>query len=49
MVLVFKNVGGRSTSKNYRSVNLLSVVDKIFEKLVIIELIGLLMGWGCPN
>ena len=49
MVLVFKNVGERSTSKNYRSVDLLSVANKIFEKLVIIELIGLLMGWGCPN
>ena len=44
MVRVFKNVGKRSTSKNCRSVNLLSAVNKIFEKLVIIELIGLLMG-----
>ena len=31
---VFKNVGNRSTAKNYRSVSLLSVVCKIFEKLV---------------
>ena len=31
---VFKNVGKRSTAKNYRSVSLLSVVSKVFEKLV---------------
>ena len=31
---VFKNVGERSTAKNYRPVSLLSVVTKIFEKLV---------------
>ena len=35
VVLVFKNVGERSTTKNYRPVNLLSVVSKVFEKLVI--------------
>ena len=29
-----KNVGERSTAKNYRSVSLLSVVSKAFEKLV---------------
>ena len=34
MVLVFKNVGERSTIKNYRPVSLLSVVSKVFEKLV---------------
>ena len=34
MVPVFKNVGERSTAKNYRPVNLLSVVSKVFEKLV---------------
>ena len=34
MVLVFKNVGERSTAKNGRPVSLLSVVSKIFEKLV---------------
>ena len=34
MVLVFKNVVKRSTTKNYRPVNLLSVVSKVFEKLV---------------
>ena len=31
---VFKNVGERSTAKNYRPVSLFSVVSKVFEKLV---------------
>ena len=34
VVPVFKNVGERSTAKNYRTVSLLSVVSKVFEKLV---------------
>ena len=34
VVPVFKNVGERSTAKNYCSVSLLSVVGKVFEKLV---------------
>ena len=34
MFPVFKNVGDRSTAKNYRPVSLLSVVSKFFEKLV---------------
>ena len=34
MVLVFKNVGERSTAKNYYPVSLFSVVSKTFEKLV---------------
>ena len=34
MVPVFKNVGERSTAKNYRPVSLLSVVSKVFGKLV---------------
>ena len=34
MVPVFKNVGERSTAKNYRPVSLPSVVSKVFEKLV---------------
>ena len=34
MVPVFKNVGERSTAKNYHSVSLLSAVSKVFEKLV---------------
>ena len=31
---VFKNVGERSTAKNYCSASLFSVVSKVFEKLV---------------
>ena len=34
VVPVFKNVGERSTAKNYRPARLLSVVSKVFEKLV---------------
>ena len=34
MIPVFKNVGERSTSRNYHSASLLSVVSKVFEKLV---------------
>ena len=34
MVPVFKNVGERSTAKNYCPVSLLSLVSKVFEKLV---------------
>ena len=34
VVPVFKNVGERSTAKNYGPVSLLSVVSKVFEKLV---------------
>ena len=34
VVPVFKNVGERCTTKNYRPVSLLSVVSKVFEKLV---------------
>ena len=34
MVPIFKIVGERSAAKNYRPVSLLSVVSKVFEKLV---------------
>ena len=34
MVPVFRNVGESSTAKNYCPVSLLSVVSKVFEKLV---------------
>ena len=34
VVLVFKNTGERSTAKNYCPVSCLSVVSKVFEKLV---------------
>ena len=33
-VTVFKNVGERSTTKNYCPLSLLSVVSKVFEKFV---------------
>ena len=35
VVSVFKDVGERSTAKNYHLVSLLSLVNKVFEKLVI--------------
>ena len=34
VVCMFKKVGERSTAKNYLTVSLLSVVSKVFEKLV---------------
>ena len=34
VVPVFKNIGERSTAKNYHPVSLLSVVSKVFEKFV---------------
>ena len=34
MIHVFKNVGKRSTAKNYHTVSLLSVVSKVHEKLI---------------
>ena len=34
MVSLFKNVGERSNAKNYHDVSLLSVVSKVFERLV---------------
>ena len=34
VVSVYKNVGQSSTAKKYHTVNLLSVVSKVFEKLV---------------
>ena len=48
LVPVFKNVGERSNAKNYCPVSLLSVVSKVFEKLVsnriVDHLIGLLIS-----
>ena len=34
MVPVFKNVGEKCAAKNYRPVSLISMVRKVFEKLV---------------
>ena len=33
VVTVFKNVGERTTAKNYQHVSFLSVVSKVFEKV----------------
>ena len=43
---LFKNVGERSTAKNYHSVSLLSVVNEVFEKLVNNRIIDLLEKWA---
>ena len=46
MVPVFKNVGVRSTAKNYHPVSLLSVFSKVFEKLVNNRIVGHLKKRG---
>ena len=46
MVSVFKNVAERSTAKNYQSVSLLSVVSKVFEKLLNNKIVGNLEKCG---
>ena len=43
---VFKNVGERSTTKNYCPVSLLSVVSKVFEKLVNNRIVDHLEKYG---
>ena len=45
-VAVFKNVGERSTAKNYHPVSLLSVVSKVFEKLVNNRIVDYLENCG---
>ena len=40
MVPVFKNIGERSTVKNYYPFSLLSVVSKVLEKLVNSKIVG---------
>ena len=53
MVPVFKNAGEKSTAKKYHPVSLLSVVSKVFEKLVTnrivdhLEKCGLLSDFQC--
>ena len=42
VVPVFKNVGERSTAKNYHPISLLSIVSKVFEKLVKVIYLALL-------
>ena len=46
VVLVFKNVGEKSTAKNYRHVSLISVVSKFFEKIVNNRLVDHLEKYG---
>ena len=46
VVPVFKNIGERSTAKNYCPVSLLSVVSKVFEKLVNNRIVGHLEKCG---
>ena len=46
MVPVFKNVGERSTAKNYRPVSLLSVVSEVFERLVNNRIVDHLEKYG---
>ena len=46
VVSVFKNVGKRSTAKNYRPVSLLSVVSQVFEKLVNNRIVDYLEKYG---
>ena len=46
VVPVFKNVGERSTAKNYHPVSLLSVVSKVFEKLVNNRIVDHLQSWA---
>ena len=46
VVPVFKNLGERSTDKNYRPVSLLSVVIKVFEKIVNDRIVDQLEKYG---
>ena len=46
VVPAFKNVGERSTARYYRPVSLLSVVSKVFEKLVNSRIVGQLEKCG---
>ena len=46
MIPVFKNVGERLTAKNYCPISLLSVVSKVFEKLVNIRTVDHLEKYG---
>ena len=49
VVPVFKNVGERSTAKSYHPVSLLSVVSKVFEKLVNNKIVDHLEKCGCRS
>ena len=49
VVPVFNNVGKRSTAKTYHPVSLLSVVSKVFEKLLIIGFKSPREMWPFPD
>ena len=49
MVCVFKNVGEKSTAKNYRPVSIFSVIVKAFEKLVDNRLVDRLEKCGLSS
>ena len=46
MVSMFKNVGERSTAKSFHSVSFLSVLSKVFEKLVNNRVVDHLQKYG---
>ena len=46
VIPVFKNIGERYTAKNYHPVSLLSVVSKVFEKLVNNRIVDHLEKYG---
>ena len=45
VVPILKNIKERSTTKNYRTVNFLSVVSKVFEKFVNYRIVDHLEKW----
>ena len=49
MVPVFKNVGERTTVKNYCPANLLFVVSKVFEKLLNNRILDYLENFGLSS
>ena len=46
MFPVFKNIGERSTAKNYRPISLLFVVSKVFEKCLNNRIVDHLEKYG---
>ena len=45
LMISFKNVGEGSAAKNYSPISLLSVVSKVFGKLVNNRILGLFSVW----
>ena len=46
VVVIFKNVGERSTAKNYHPVSLFSVVTKVFENFLNSRIVDYLKKYG---